>query len=105
MKSIHSEGTRARSSQGSHAAGTAVSVITGLIASVLALHIFFVIFAANQGNDFVLFINDLAGSLALGMDPLFTPESAKTGVFLNYGFAAVLYMGIGQLVSRLLRRY
>ncbi|MGP3998649.1 hypothetical protein [Streptomyces sp. 8N706] len=104
MGSIHSEGTRVRSSEGSPAVGATISVITGLIASALALHIFFVIFEANPGNSFVLFIADLARSLSLGMDPLFTPESAKTGVFLNYGFAAVLYLGIGQVILRLVRR-
>ena len=102
MGSIH-EDTRARSSQGSPTASTAVSVIAGLIASALALHILFVVLEANPSNDFVLSINDLAESLSLGMDPLFTPESAKTGVFLNYGLAAVLYSGAGQLVARLLR--
>ena len=109
METIHNphhnpHDTRPRNGQGAHTVGTAVSVITGLIAAVLALHIFFVIFEANQGNGFVTFVSDLAGSLVLGLDNLFTPENVKTAVFLNYGFAAVLYLGVGQLILRLLRR-
>lgn len=105
METFHGEGTHSRSSQGSHTAGTVVSVISGLIASVLALHIVFVIFEANQGNQFALFIHDTAQSLSLGMGPLFTPGNAKTGVLLNYGLAAVLYLGAGHLLSRLFRRH
>lgn len=58
---------------------------------------------ANQSNEFAPFINDLAKNLSLGLDPFFTPDNPKVGVLLNYGLAAALYSGAGQLVARLLR--
>jgi hypothetical protein len=88
-------------------AGTLASVIhliTGGVAAIFLLHIMFVIFEANQDNGFVSGIYNVAKVLVLGLGDVFTPDDAKLGVVLNYGFAALIYLVIGQLVARALTR-
>ncbi|MER7546219.1 hypothetical protein [Actinomadura sp.] len=81
-----------------------VHVVTGIIVSIFLLHIVFVIFGANQGNGFVHGIYNVAKALVLGLGDVFTPDDATLGVVLNYGFAALLYLVIGQLIVRALNR-
>jgi hypothetical protein len=81
-----------------------VHLVTGIVASIFLLHILFVVFEANQGNGFVHGLYTLAKVLVLGLGDVFTPDDAKLGVVLNYGLAALLYVIVGQLVVRALRR-
>ena len=79
-------------------------VVTGAIATIFALHIVFVVFDANQGNEFVSFVYGAAKVFVLGLGDVFTPDDALLGVVLNYGLAALVYLVIGQLVIKALRR-
>ncbi len=81
-----------------------VRAVTGFTTAVFMLHILFVVFEANQGNAFVAFIYGLAKTLVLGLGDVFTPDDATIGVILNYGFAALVWLIIGHLVARALRR-
>ncbi|MBQ6641352.1 MAG: hypothetical protein IJH84_09995 [Saccharopolyspora sp.] len=78
--------------------------MTGAIATIFALHIVFVVFDANQGNEFVSFVYGAAKVFVLGLGDVFTPDDALLGVVLNYGLAALVYLVIGQLVIKALRR-
>lgn len=98
----HHNGYRRRDHAGSVAA--VVHLITGLIATIFLVHILFVIFEANQGNGFVHGVYTMAKVFVLGLGDVFTPDDAKLGVVLNYGFAALIWMVIGQLVVRALNR-
>jgi hypothetical protein len=80
-----------------------VSAIFGVIALILILHIVFVLVGANSGNGLVGGLADLAGVLAWGFKNLFTNANAKLATFLNYGLAALVYLGIGAVLSRLFR--
>jgi hypothetical protein len=40
----------------------------------------------------------------LGFGDVFTPNDAKIGLVLNYGLAALMYLVIGKLIARALRR-
>lgn len=96
-----------RSRRGDDGANTVIAVvrvITGITTAIFVMHILFVLLEANQGNGFVSFIYSLAKGLVLGLGDVFTPDDAKIGVVLNYGFAAVLYLVIGQLIIKALRR-
>ena len=93
-----------RGDGGSDALANVIHVLTGLIALVFVLHILFVVFGANQGNDFVAFVYGTAKVLVLGLGDVFTPGDAVLGVVLNYGLAALIYFVIGRLISRAIRR-
>lgn len=95
----------ARRDDGAEIAIRVVRVVTSITTTVFLLHIAFVVFDANQGNGFVSFIYGLAKTLVLGLGDVFTPDDATVGVVLNYGFAAIVYLVIGQLVIKALRRH
>ncbi|SFO37997.1 hypothetical protein SAMN04489713_105339 [Actinomadura madurae] len=83
---------------------TVVRGVTGTVAVIFLLHILFVVFDANQGNGFVHGVYSVAKALVLGLGDVFTPDDATLGVVLNYGFAALLYLVVGQLIVRALNR-
>ncbi len=95
---------RSRRGNASHTVANVVSVVTGLVALVFGLHVIFSLADANQGNGFVRFVYDLARVLVLGFGDVFTPDDAKIGLVLNYGLAALVYLVVGQLIARALRR-
>lgn len=89
---------------GSSAVANLVRAITGTIVTIFVLHVLFTVLQANQGNDFVSFIYSAAKVFVLGLGDVFTPHDATAGVVLNYGLAALVYLVIGQLVVKMLRR-
>lgn len=91
-------------SDGAGAVAAVVHVLTSVIVGIFVLHIFFVIADANQLNDFVQLIYQLARVFVLGFGDVFTPEDAVVGVVLNYGFAALIYLLVGQLIVRAIRQ-
>lgn len=95
---------RPRRDDGAETLANVIHVVTGAIVTVFVLHILFVVFDANQGNEFVSFVYGLAQVLVLGLGDVFTPDDAVLGVVLNYGLAALVYLVVGQLVIKALRR-
>jgi len=85
-------------------ASRVISVIFGIIALILILHIIFVWIGADPNNGVVRPLSDLAGTLAWGFKNLFSNANIKLQTFLNYGLAAVVYLGVGAVLHRLLRR-
>lgn len=81
-----------------------VRAVTAITTTVFVMHILFVVLDANQGNEFVGFVYTMAKALVLGLGDVFTPDDAEIGVVLNYGFAAVLYLVVGQFVIKALRK-
>ncbi|WP_207936509.1 hypothetical protein, partial [Actinomadura sp. KC216] len=94
-----------RRHDGSATVANVVRVVTGTVAAIFLLHILFVVFDANQGNGFVHGVYNVAKALVLGLGDVFTPDDATLGVVLNYGFAALLYLVVGQLIVRALNRH
>lgn len=83
---------------------TIINGVTIVVVGIFLLHIVFVVAEANMANGFVSFIYDTARALVLGFGDVFTPDDATIGVVLNYGFAALIYLVVGQLIVRALRR-
>lgn len=81
-----------------------IRVVTGLIVTIFVLHVLFVVLHANRGNDFVSIVYTLAKTFVLGLGDVFTPRDAVLGVVLNYGLAALVYLVVGHLIVRALRR-
>ena len=80
-----------------------ISTIFSVIALILILHIVFVMVGVNADNGIVRALADLAGTLAWGFKNLISNANVKLQVFLNYGLAAVVYLAVGALLSRLFR--
>ncbi len=93
-----------RRNDGANTVANIVRVVTGVVVTIFVLHILFTVFDANQGNDFVSFVYSAAKVLVLGLGDVFTPNDALLGVVLNYGLAALVYLVVGQLVIKMLRR-
>src|SRR5262245_44363573 len=74
-------------------------LIAIVIAVILLLHVVFVLVEANPSNDVVSFINDAARTLAWVFRDLFNVDNDKLQVLLNYGAAALVYLGLARLVG------
>src|SRR5215207_818129 len=75
-----------------------------VVALVLILGIVLVVLEANASNDIVGAVRDAASFLAGPFDGLFTLDSRKATVAVNWGIAAVVWYALGRLVARLLLR-
>ena len=83
-------------------AASVIRIISIVFAAVLVIHVVLVVTAANPANGITVFFRDLADNLTLGIGDLFLPSSPTLAVILNYGLAAVVWIAIGLVLSRLL---
>jgi len=105
-------GRRARDGNGlrtgvrhvSSRAADLVRVLAMIICVLLALHIAFVVFSANQDNAIVRTANDWADWFAWRFRDMFVPKDERVGVLVNYGIAAVVYLVAGRVLASLIRR-
>jgi hypothetical protein len=81
-----------------------VNLVAGVVATIVVLGILLVVLEANRSNDIVNAALDAARWLAGPFKDLFTLDNHKTEVAVNYGIAAVVYLAVGGLIARLLRR-
>ncbi|MDV6014529.1 hypothetical protein [Haloechinothrix sp. LS1_15] len=81
-----------------------ISLICGLFAAVLALHIILFVADANFANPFARFITDWANGVSLGLNNLFLWGPEKVQVALNHGVAALLWLLIGWLLTTVIAR-
>lgn len=81
-----------------------IGIGTALIAVVFLLHIVFTLFHANQNSGFVAFDYDVAKVFVLGFGDVFTPKDATIGLVVNYLLAAMVYLVVGRILHRTLRR-
>jgi hypothetical protein len=85
-------------------AANLVGIATMIICVLLALHIAFVVFSANDHNAIVSAVNRWADWFAWRFHDIFVPKDERVGVLVNYGIAAVVYLIAGRVVSGLIRR-
>jgi hypothetical protein len=84
---------------------TIVNVLCGLFAVVLVAHIVMVMGEANPANGVASFVRGFATAVSLGFNDLFTPADVKIRVLLNDGFAAIVWLAFGAVVTSLIRRF
>jgi len=84
---------------------TVITMVCGLFALVLAIHIVLVLADANPANGFASFINSFSGGVSLGLRNLFTPDAQKLRVFLNDGVAAIGWLIIGGALTYAIRQF
>jgi len=88
-----------------------VGVLAGVVrwvglvfALVLVVHVLLTVGNANPDNGITQFFDAVADPLALAFRNLFTPENAQLRVLVNYGLAALFWLIVSSVVSRLIRR-
>lgn len=84
---------------------TIINVVCGLFAAVLVARIIMVMGGANPANGVAEFVRGWSAGVSLGFDDLFTPANATARVLLNDGLAAIVWLGIGAVVTTLIRRF
>jgi hypothetical protein len=73
-------------------------------AVVLAAHVLLTVGNANPDNAITRFFSTAADPLALAFKNLFTPENPELRVLVNYGLAALFWLVVSSILSRLIRR-
>jgi hypothetical protein len=81
-----------------------VDLIVAVIALIILAGILFVVLDANTSNTIVSHIHDWAKWLVQPFDGLFKPKDHKVEIAVNWGIALVVYVIIGRIIARLLRR-
>jgi hypothetical protein len=81
-----------------------IILVATAVALVLVAGILLIVLDANSSNQLVSAVHDAAKFLAGPFDGLFTLDSRKATVAVNWGIAAVVWYAIGHLLARLLLR-
>lgn len=81
-----------------------VQLIATVVAAILVAGILLVVLEANTSNAIVNAVLDAARFLAGPFDDMFKPDGHKLQIAVNWGIAAAVYLVVGSLVARLLRR-
>jgi hypothetical protein len=81
-----------------------VTLVAAVVAAIVVIGILLVVLGANQSNDLVKAVMDAARWLAGPFRDLFSLDSHKATVAVNWGIAAVVYLAVGRLIARLLLR-
>lgn len=79
-----------------------VRLVGVICAALLAIHVVFAIAGANPANGITQFVRNAAENLALGFQTLFTPADPVLEVILNYGTAALFWLVITGIATRIL---
>jgi hypothetical protein len=81
-----------------------VSLITSVVVGLIVLAIVLVVLEASRGNAIVDWLVGAGQWLSTPFHGIFSLDSHKGTVAVNWGLAAVVYWLIGSFVARLLRR-
>ena len=104
MATYAERSTATRGERGSWQLARVIRTIAWAIALIIAVGILFVVLDANQSNGIVSFINDIATFFVEPFKGIFSLDSAKGQVALNWGLGAVVYLAVGHLIARLVAR-
>ena len=81
-----------------------VHLVVGVIVLIIVAGILLVLLKANPTNSIVSEVHGWASSLAGPFDGMFSFHNAHLAIAVNWGIAAVVYLLIGGLITRLLSR-
>src|SRR3954451_20231921 len=85
-------------------AAAAVRLIGGVIGAVILVHAAFVLFGANPDNALVQLTTSWRDNVAWVTKDLCTTTNPKFGEAINDALAAVIYVVLGSLLSKLIVR-
>jgi hypothetical protein len=83
---------------------SAVRLVASLIAVVIVLHAVFFFFEANPANALVALAADVRQTFGWFTVDLFRTDDPKLGETINAALAALVWVVVGNLVSKLLVR-
>lgn len=84
---------------------TIVRVVCSVIAALIVVHAVFVLFEANPANPLVTFTAGWRDTFGWFTKDLFRPSNPKIGEAINDGLAALIWVVVGNLVSKLIVRF
>ncbi len=82
----------------------AISLVTTAVVLVIVAGILLIVLEANQSNDIVSVVNDVAEFLVDPFDRLFTLDDRKGEVAINWGIAAAVYLVVGRIAAGIVSR-
>jgi hypothetical protein len=95
---------RGAAKKGMRGAARIVRLITSVVVGLLVVAILLVVLEANRDNAIVEALLDAGAWLAGPFDNVFSMDTRKERVAVNYGLAALIYAVVGGLIAKLLRR-
>jgi hypothetical protein len=81
-----------------------VSLITSVVVGLIVVAIVLVLLEASRGNAIVDWLVGAGDWLSNPFHGIFSLDSHKATVAVNWGLAAVVYGLVGRFIARLLRR-
>ncbi|MFD2091754.1 hypothetical protein [Blastococcus deserti] len=83
---------------------TIVRVVCSVIAALIVVHAVFVLFEANPANPLVQVTADVRDTFGWFTEDLFAPSDPRIAEAINDGLAALIWVVVGNLASKLLVR-
>ena len=84
---------------------TVVRVVAAVIAALIVIHAAFVLFEANPQNGLVQFTEGIRNTFGWFTRDLFTKPNPKMAEVINDALAALIWVVVGSLVSKLIVRF
>jgi hypothetical protein len=81
-----------------------VMLAATLVALVIGAAILLRVLGANPDNSLVSAVHDAGKALVGPFKDIFKPHNPKVSIAVNWGLAAVVYLLVGGLIARLIRR-
>jgi hypothetical protein len=81
-----------------------VRAVCAVIAALIVIHAVFVLFEANPANSLVSFTAGWRDTFGWFTKDLFTPSDPKIAEAINDGLAALIWVVVGSLLSKLVVR-
>jgi uncharacterized membrane protein YraQ (UPF0718 family) len=83
---------------------TIVRVVCSVVAALIVVHAVFVLFKANPANGLVEFTAGWRDTFGWFTKDLFMPSDRRIAEAINDGLAALIWIVVGSLVSKLIVR-
>jgi hypothetical protein len=83
---------------------SAIRMVCAVIAALILVHAAFVLFEANRGNALVQMTESVRNTFAWFTRDLFTKPNPKMAEVIDDALAAVIYLVVGNVVSKLIVR-
>jgi hypothetical protein len=81
-----------------------VMLVTWILVAIIVVAILLKVLDANASNAIVKDVHDLGKTLVGPFKNLFTIKNAKVEMAVNWGLAALVYLIVGSIIARVLRR-
>jgi hypothetical protein len=81
-----------------------VRLVVSVVVLIIVAGILLVVLKANPTNSVVSDVHDWARSLTGPFDGMFSFHNAHTAIAVNWGIAAVVYLVVAGLITRLIGR-